>query len=85
MKKNSKIQIHLECFSTCACSTTKPQNYTSKFLLFRLCFQVYSYRLLPQERIHTYLCVFKYLESCLHKENEEVEGKSNKFKFFKGD
>lgn len=53
---------------------------------FRLHFKVNTYRIFPQEIIHIVLicsCVLKHLGAYLYKGNEEVEGKSNKFKSFK--
>lgn len=60
--------------------------FTSKAILFRLCFKINTYRIFPQEIIHIVLIcsyIFKYLGACLHKENEEVEGESSNFKSFK--
>jgi len=68
------------------CQACSAINLTSKPVLFRLNFKVKTSMLFPQEIICIVLICFyilKYLGACLHKENEEVEDTSNKFKSFK--
>lgn len=71
----------LQCTYLFLCSACSTINLTSKHRFLRLCFKVNAYTIIPQEIILIVvkcLCIFKYLGVCLHQENEEVGGKSNK-------